>query len=105
MDVGKHDWESAVHGPLTEDTIRKRHQPSEAYRISRFVYPRGTSFRGTMRPGVCYVLQGTCRYDGHEIVSGQQAELSGGDYSFETVGEETVEIILVWPLPQHVRPR
>jgi hypothetical protein len=36
-------WDEGRDGPLTEDEIRRRHQPATAYRTSRRTHPRGAS--------------------------------------------------------------
>jgi quercetin dioxygenase-like cupin family protein len=36
-------WNSTTDGPLSEETLRRRVE-ARGYRVSRFVYPSGTSF-------------------------------------------------------------
>ena len=60
-----------------------------------------------MRAGLCYVLRGACRYDFGESVTiqaGEVAELPAGDYEFEVLGADDVELVMVWELPPEVRP-
>jgi hypothetical protein len=52
------------------------------------------------------VLRGACRYRFDEpidIRAGQVGHLPEGRYSFEVLGDEPAEIILVWELPSEFR--
>jgi hypothetical protein len=101
-------WNVAHLGEMSEPSIRKLHQPPEWHRISRHVYPVGTSFPGAMKSGTCYVLGGKCRYTfGTEAVvlsAGTWAVLPGGDYTFQVLGDHAAEIAFAWRLPFAVPP-
>jgi len=96
-------WDAREHGLHTEENIRRTFSPPEWFRVSRYTYPLGTSFDGAMRPGVVHVMSGRCRYsfdDVSAIVSaGELAELPGGAYSLQVLGEEELVVILAWRLP------
>lgn len=74
--------------------------PAPVYRVSRFEYPAGTRFPGTMRSSTCYVLRGECKYifgaNNFQVSAGQHGQLPGGSYKFEVLGNEAVVLILVW---------
>jgi hypothetical protein len=95
------EWNEEL-GPMDESSIRKLHTPAECYRVSTYSYAPGATFRGAMRPGLCYILQGSCRYDfGFKILlrKGQVARLPGGEYDFAALGDDGVVVTLVWELP------
>ena len=98
-------WDEERDGPLTEDEIRRRHQPATAYRISRYAYPPATRFGGTARAGKRFVLSGNCTFAGKdwsaELSKGSSAELPEGEYEFET--SEGVTFVAVWLLPPQFR--
>lgn len=95
-------WGELGRGELTEEAIRAYHVPPSSHRISKFFYPIGTKFPGRMRRARAYVVSGQCVYTFHEriaISAGQFADLPEGDYTFEVVGLEELQVILVWRLP------
>jgi hypothetical protein len=103
-----HKWQDRSGGALTEEAIRAKHQPPEAYRISRSEYPAGTSFQGTMRPGLIYVLRGACSIDCQGKVTANAGEcvaVPGGDYEFAVIGPDGADIVEVWLIPYEVRVR
>ena len=94
-------WDESAHGMLSEDALRRMYVPAERYRISRRRYPAHTKFSGSMRPGLVYVLRGSCTYSFEHSVQLEArsiGNLPGGPYSFD-VGDEDLEIVLVWELP------
>ena len=60
-----------------------------------------------MQPGWCYVLRGCCSYTfDHrvELRESQFADLPGGNYEFEVIGDAPTDLVLVWELPAEFRP-
>jgi len=100
-------WDSAKEGPLTEATVREKFSPSK-YRVSVYRYPLRTKFGGaSMRAGTCHVISGVVRYvfKSEAILRrGDVAELPGGAYSLEVIGDEELVNVLCWELPPEVRP-
>lgn len=98
------DWDPESDGVMSEDTIRHKLDHPERYRISRHRYPPGTSFSGTARAGMAYVIQGACRYavDAYAIVlrSGQYREVPEGEFRFEVTTNDEVDLVRVWLLPE-----
>jgi hypothetical protein len=98
-------WDDERDGPLTEESVRRRHQPANAFRVSRLSYPPGARFVGAARAGTTFVLDGSCRIAGRdwsvELCKGQYADLPEGKFDFETV--EGVTIVSVWLLPPQFR--
>ena len=81
-------WDPA-DGPLTEASVRARHQPAGHFRVSTRSCPAGTAFAGSMRACICYVLAGACRFTFGEAVDlreGDVADLPGGEFQYETLG-------------------
>jgi hypothetical protein len=94
-------WSCLSDEALSEAAVRARF-PSEKYRVSVYRYRSKTRFGGVMRRGSCHVLAGACRYvfaTDVTIQAGEVAELPGGDYSFEVLGEDELVIVLCWELP------
>jgi hypothetical protein len=95
-------WNESELGKMTEEAIRALHQPAEAYRISRYRYPAGTSFPGAQKSTRCYVLSGSCRHTFDEPIEmsrGTWIDLPAGDFTLEVLGDEELDIVLVWTLP------
>jgi hypothetical protein len=90
-------------GTLNEDAIRARHVPPSQYRISRKSYGPGVTFTGASRAGICYVLEGECKYSFSESVTlgeGEYAELPEGQFTFSVLGAKSVTLVQVWLLPE-----
>lgn len=94
-------WDDQTDGPLNEEQIRRRHQPANAYRVSRYKYPPGTRWFGTTRAGTFFVLAGTGKFSGDgwcaEVSRGDCVHLPHGDYRLES--SEGITYVAVWPLP------
>ena len=95
---------TADHGPeLDEASVRSAFQPADRYRISRYYYPPGTKFGGTMIKGGV-VLRGECRFTFGKgsvtLRSGHFAELPGGTYELAVNGDSDLEIVLAWDFPR-----
>ena len=90
--------------PMTEAAIRATHIPPDHFRISKSEFEMNTCFSGSTRTGRCYVLEGSCIYrfekNEVEIRAGQFADLVGGRYNFEVLGDTGVSIIKVWNLSE-----
>ncbi len=102
------NWDVNGSGELSEAAVRARLNHPERYRVSHHRYPPGTSFPGRAMAGTVYIIQGTCRYMfGDEeflLHSGQCCELPEGGFTFKVVGDEPVEEVKVWLLPEAVWP-
>lgn len=72
--TAKFIWDVAQHGPMSEATVRARHQPARHFRVSPFSYPVGARFTGIMRRKTCYLMKGHCTYD-----FGEPLELDPGE--------------------------
>lgn len=101
MSTRAQQW-NPVWGPLTKESIRRRHADCGSNHVSRRTHSAGTQYVGRTSPGVCYVLRGSCRYEFDGIVvsiaSQQFAHLPGGEFHF-SAGDDGVELVMVWPLP------
>ena len=103
-----HVWNSQDWGPMTEESIRRRHSPAGSHRLSVSHYPPGTSFPGVMKAGTCYVLRGKCRYtfqDSVVLSRGTWSELPGGQFHFEVLGNEELTVVTAWLLPPEFRTK
>jgi len=89
-------WDVKKDGPLTERAVREKLE-ARGYRVSRYVYPPGTTFPTHTHAidKIDAVLRGRFRM----TMSGQEAVLEAGDclavpkgtaHSAEVVGEEAV---------------
>ena len=61
-----------------------------------------------MRSGLCYVLEGKCRYSFDEdvvLTAGHVAKLPEGKYTMEVLGDRDLRVVLVWELPVGFRGR
>jgi hypothetical protein len=94
-------WNDALNGALSEEAVRLR-CPAELYRVAVHRYPGLARIAGVRRQGTSYVLRGTCRYvlDAELILRpGDIAELPGGEYSLEVLGDNELLIVECWKLP------
>jgi hypothetical protein len=85
---------------MTESELRERYPPNR-YSLNLRRHRPKTRFHGVMRPSTCHVLGGAVRfaYDPPlELVTLDVAELPGGDYAFEVVGDELLVLAICWPL-------
>jgi len=105
MSILVRDWDISVYGKISEAKVRVLHRPLEHFRISRSVYSAGEDDGGSMRACICYVLRGACSYSFGpeeliEIHESQFAHLPEGSYEFRVLGEQPIELILVWTPPK-----
>lgn len=102
--VNPRSWESEYSGPLDEETVRSKFVPRHHYRVTRYCFPKGATFEGSMQSGRCFVLRGRCRYsfaDATTVMSrGEFADLPAGSYVLEVVGEDELELVVSWQLPE-----
>ena len=98
------DWDSGSDGGLSEDSIRRKLDHPERYRVSHRSYDAGTRFSGTGRTGTAYVIRGECvfRVDGAEVCirQGQYCEIPEGPFDFEVAASGPVDLVRVWLLPE-----
>jgi hypothetical protein len=87
---------------LSEAGIRAKY-PSEKYRVSVQRYPARARTDGVTRAALCHVVSGAAEYEfegGVELLeAGEIAELPGGRYRLEVVGDEELVVIMCWELP------
>jgi hypothetical protein len=97
-------WDSTQDGELSEATVRRKLDHPERYRISSRRCAPGASFPGTARAGTVYVIEGMCRYvfgDSQiDLKSGQYCDLPEGEFRLDVVGDQEVEIVRTWLLPE-----
>jgi quercetin dioxygenase-like cupin family protein len=101
MDIPVLSWKDAFDGMPSEQAIRD-HYELERHRVSKFEYPKGTKFPGEMKAGTCFVIEGRCCYSFNnftiQLKSGEYVGLPEGAYEFETIGDASVVIVLVWKI-------
>lgn len=98
------DWNFEQDGALSVEAIRRRLDHPGRYRVSSQRFPPGARFAGTARAGSFYVLSGACRYtagdEAVEVAAGQGCETPEGEYELAVAGDEAVEVVRVWALPE-----
>jgi hypothetical protein len=98
------EWAEVSREAFALEAITNRHTPVIAHRISEREYPAGASFVGAAQGGLWYVLVGMCRITMDKswvIASGQFIELPEGEYSFQVLGAQPVQLVCVWQIPVH----
>ena len=102
-------WSEISQTPLTLEAIRELHVPLSHYRISPNRYEAGVAFLGTGRAGRLYVLSGACskRVSLWQVAlrAGMFVDFPTGDFEFEVQGEQHVQLVNVWLLPEQYRAK
>lgn len=93
-------WAEISREPISIDVIRELHTPASQHRISTNRYEAGVTFRGTHRAGRLYVLSGSCSLRTGEwqaeILASTLVDFPAGDFEFEVLGDEPVQLVKVW---------
>jgi len=108
MDMHKQEWSKVSDEMISIDAIRNLYSPSGNYRVSPTKYePRAIFPIVIGHPLTVYVVRGGCKYrlDGQELTlrSGDFSSFAKGSYEFEVVGDEEVQIVTVFQLPNMVK--
>lgn len=109
MNAIAHHWPEVSEDPLTVEAIRKLHVPSSHYRISASRYKAGAALPGAGKSGRIYVLAGACvKTIGTwrvELRAGMFADFPAGAFEFEVLGDEDVQVVNVWWIPEQFRTK
>ena len=102
-------WSEISPDPLTVEAIRERHTPQSHYRISPNRYASGTFFIGSSRAGRIYVLSGSCSKNvgawSVTLGPGAFADFPAGDFTFQVLGDQEVQLVNVWSIPEPYRAK
>jgi hypothetical protein len=102
-------WSEISPAPLSLEAIRELHVPPSHYRISPNRYEAGVAFPGTTRAGRLYVLSGACsKMVGKWEVAlraGMFADFPAGNFEFKVLGEQQVQLVNVWLIPEQYRAK
>lgn len=107
MDMHKQNWADVSGDVISIDAIRNMYSPSDGYRVSPTKYEPRKIFPVVIGyPLTVYVVRGGCKYrlDEQELTlrSGEFSSFAKGSYEFEVVGDEEVQIVTVFQLPNIV---
>jgi hypothetical protein len=107
MTPNAHQWSEISKAPLTFEAIRELHVPPSHYRVSLNRYEAGLTIPGTSRAGRLYILSGACSEKvGQwevELQAGMFADFPAGNYEFKVVGEQQIQLVNVWLIPEQYR--
>jgi hypothetical protein len=108
MNLPVRSWSELSCESISLEAIRKLHTPPSHFRISRYQYTAGTALPGIAHAGRCYVLSGRCSFTvgdwQAEIVSAAYADLPSGSHELLVPGDDPVELVWVWEIPEPYRP-
>ena|SRR5215469_6424961 len=97
-------WNVLCDESISIEAIRSLHTPPSRFRISPSKFPVGTAFPGGSIAGRIYVLSGRCsRTVGDwrvELAPATFADFPAGGYEFQVLGDEAVELVNVYELPE-----
>jgi hypothetical protein len=100
-------WSELSSECISLEGIRKLHTPSSHFRVSPNRYPAGTTFPGSSMTGRVYVLSGHCVLRAGqwrvELVAGTYADFPAGPYEFQVLGDQGVELVNVYEIPERYR--
>ena len=100
MELVPQIWVLQEPGETLAALIRRRH--AGPIRVAERKYERAANVSGTTTSGTWYLTAGTCALlvsDRRvEIREGQAIDVPAGNYTI-VVGDESLEMTCVWPLP------
>jgi quercetin dioxygenase-like cupin family protein len=103
MNMNTKNWSDISSDPISEETIRARHQPPENFKLYVNTYEAGKSFSAKAGHAfVLYVLAGSCKTTvGESEVTLHASELitlEKGTYAFDVLGNEQLKLVKVFSL-------
>ena len=107
MSINARHWSEVSNAVLTLEAIRELHVPASHYRISPNRYNAGVASVARSRAGRIYVLSGaySMKFGPRtvELEAGMFADFPEGEHEFKVLGEQPVQFVEVWLLPEQYR--